>query len=52
MIAVLIYVLWCHLAIDFGLLSTTLDMKVLQNAVSMRLGIRACWRWGPSPWPA
>ena len=39
MIAVLVYVLWCHLAIDFGLLSTTLDMKVLQNAVSMRLGI-------------
>ena len=39
MIAVLVYVLWCHLAIDFGLLSTTLDMKVLQNAVSMRTGI-------------
>lgn len=39
MIAVLVYVLWCHLAIDFGLLSTTLDMKVLQNTVSMRLGI-------------
>ena len=35
----------------FRLLSTTLDMKVLQNAVSMRPASR-CWRWGRSPSPA
>ncbi|CAI0827839.1 GGDEF domain-containing protein [Serratia ficaria] len=39
MIAVLGYVLWCHLAIDLGLISTNLDMNVLQNTVSMRLGV-------------
>lgn len=39
MIAVLSYVLWCHLAIDLGLVATNLDMKVLQNIVSMRLGV-------------
>ncbi|QBX69219.1 sensor domain-containing diguanylate cyclase [Serratia quinivorans] len=39
MIAVLVYVLWCHLAIDLGLITTNLDMKMLQNTVSMRLGV-------------
>ncbi len=39
MIAVLAYVLWCHLAIDLGLITTNLDMKLLQNTVSMRLGV-------------
>ena len=39
MIAVLAYVLWCHFAIDMGLIATNLDMKLLQNTVSMRLGV-------------
>lgn len=39
MITVLAYVIWCHLAIDLGLITTNLDMKMLQNTVSMRLGV-------------
>ncbi|CAI0808163.1 sensor domain-containing diguanylate cyclase [Serratia entomophila] len=39
MIAVLGYVLWCHLAIDMGLIVTNLDMRMPQNTVSMRLGV-------------
>ncbi|CAI0854944.1 GGDEF domain-containing protein [Serratia grimesii] len=39
MIAVLAYVLWCHLAIDLGLITINLDMTLLQNTVSMRLGV-------------
>lgn len=39
LVVVLIYVLWCHLAIDLGLIALNVDMKDLQNTVSMRLGV-------------
>ncbi|VEI19534.1 Probable diguanylate cyclase YcdT [Serratia plymuthica] len=39
LVVVLIYVLWCHLAIDLGLIAINVDMKALQNTVSMRLGV-------------
>ncbi|MNG58688.1 putative diguanylate cyclase YcdT [compost metagenome] len=39
LVVVLIYVLWCHLAIDLGLIAINVDMQALQNTVSMRLGV-------------